>query len=169
MPSFSRPPGGVVSDLSRLGRAYQREAARLLNTYPNARAQGPLHSIDDMIVKDLARTYPTATGREVQRAMVEGSPHLHERKAWHIDDDTRRTVCKAWESLGREPEPWMRAEKDRDGSQGRGVAASALRSTFRTGEAGRNAATLFEALLQEQGAPGQGSGGNRDDLDAGDR
>ncbi len=57
---------------------------------PNARVQGQLHSIDDMIVKDLARTYPTAKGHEVQRAMVEGSPHLHERKAWHIDDYTRR-------------------------------------------------------------------------------
>jgi len=33
-----------------------------------------------MIVTDLAHTYPTATGREVQQAMVEGSPHLHERK-----------------------------------------------------------------------------------------
>jgi len=73
-------------------------------------------------------------------------------------------VRKAWESLGREPEPWMRAEKDRDGSQRRGVAAS----TFRTGEAGRNAATLFEALLQE-GNLGQGRGGNRDDLDVGER
>ncbi len=30
-----------------------------------------------MIVKDLAHTYPTATGRELQRATVEGSPHLH--------------------------------------------------------------------------------------------
>ncbi len=155
-PSFSCPPGGAVSDLSRLGRAYQREATRLLDTYPNARAQGQLHSIDDMIVKDLAHTYPTATGREVQRAMAEGSSHLHARKAWHTDNYTRRTVRKAWESLGREPEPWMRAEKDRDGSQGRGVAASALRATFRTGAAGRNTATLFEALLQEQDTRGQG-------------
>ena len=62
-----------------------------------------------MIVTDLARMYPTATGREVQRAMVEGSSHLHERKAGHVDNDTRRTVRKAWESLGCEPEPWMRA------------------------------------------------------------
>ncbi len=66
----------------------------------------------------LARTYPATTGRAVQRAMVEGSPHLHERKAWHIDDYTRRTVRKAWESLGREPEPWLRAEGGRGGSQG---------------------------------------------------
>ncbi len=94
-----------MSDLSRLGRAYQREAARLVDTYPNACAQGQLHSIDDMIVKDLAHTYPTATSRKVQQALVEGSPHLHERKAGHVDDDTRRTVRKAWEDLGREPEP----------------------------------------------------------------
>jgi hypothetical protein len=166
-PSFSRPQGGAVSDLSRLGRAYQREAARLLDTYPNARAQGQLHSIDYTIVKDLAHTYPMARGRELQQAMVEGSPHLHERKAGHVDDYTRRTVHKAWESLGREPEPWMRAEKDRDGSQGRGVAASALRATFHTGEAGRNAATLFEALLREQGNSEQGRGRDRDDLDGG--
>ena len=102
----------------------------------------------------LAHSYSTATGREVQRAMVEGSPHLHERKVWHIDDDTRQTVRKAWERLGRGPEPWMRAEKGRDGSQGRGVAVSALRATFHTGEARWNAATLFEALLGEQGNPG---------------
>ncbi len=60
--------------MSCLGRAYQHEAARLLEKYPNARAQGKLHSLDDMIVKDLAHTYPTATGREVQRAMVQGKP-----------------------------------------------------------------------------------------------
>jgi len=107
-----------VSDLSRLGRIYQDEAARLLGRYPNARAQGQLHSLDYMIVKDLAHTYPTATGRELQRAMIEGSPHIHERKSWHIDDDTRQTVRKAWESLGREPEPWMRAEGGRGGIQG---------------------------------------------------
>jgi len=63
------------------------------------------------------RPYPTATGRDVQRAMVEDSPHLYERKAGHVDDDTRRTVRKAWEGLGRAPEPCMRAEKDRAGSQ----------------------------------------------------
>ncbi len=71
-----------------------------------------------MIVKDkdLAHTYPTATGRAVQRAMVEGSPHLHERKAGHVDDYTRRTVRKAWGNLGREPEPWMGRAGDGDGS-----------------------------------------------------
>ena len=80
----------------------------------NVRARGLLHSIDDMIVKDRARTYPMATGCEVRRAMVEGSPHIHERKAWHLDDYTRRTVRTAWEGLGREPEPWMRAEGKQD-------------------------------------------------------
>ncbi len=72
--------------------------------------------------------------------------------------------AKAWETLGREPEPWMRMEGGRSGSQGRGVAASELRATFRTGEAGRNTATLFEALLREQGNPGQRRDGNCDDL-----
>jgi len=76
-----------VSDMSRLGRAYQREAARLMDKYPNARAQGQFHSIDYMIVKDLAHTYPTVTGRALQQAMVEGSPHLHERKAGHVGRD----------------------------------------------------------------------------------
>ena len=47
-------------------------------------------------------------GRALQQAMVEGNSHIHERTSWHIDDDTRRTVRKAWESLGREPESWMR-------------------------------------------------------------
>ena len=76
---------------------------------------------------------PTATGREVQRAMVEGSPHLHERKAWHIDDYTRRTVRKAWESLGREPEPWMRAEGGRGGNQGQGSGRGGAGGVGRTG------------------------------------
>ncbi len=97
-----------------------------------------------MIVKDLARTYPTATGHELQRAMMEGSPHIHERRSWHIDDDTRWTVCKAWESLGWEPEPWMRVEGGRGGSQG-GAGA----------ETSRGAATMLEDLLQEQGRPGR--------------
>ena len=111
-----------------------------------------------MIVKDLERTYPFATGREMQRAMVEGSPHLHERKSWHIADDIRRTVRMAWESLGREPEPWMRAEGDREGSQGRGGAASALRATFRPSEAGRNAATLDADRGAATGAGHAGAG-----------
>jgi len=43
--------------------------------------------------------------------MVEGSPHLHERKAGHVDDYTRRTVRKAWEGLGRAPERAMWARR----------------------------------------------------------
>jgi len=58
-----------------------------------------------MIVMDLVRGPTAATGRELQQAVADGSPHLHERKAGHVDDDTRRTVRKAWEDLGREPEP----------------------------------------------------------------
>jgi len=100
-----------------------------------------------MIVKDLARTYPTATGREVQRAMMEGSPHTHARTSWHIDDGTCRTVRKTWESVGREPEPWMCAEGGCGGSQGR----------LDTG-AGRGAATMLEDLLREQGGPGHDQG-----------
>jgi len=84
--------------------------------------------------------------------MVEGSPHLHE-KAGHVDDDTRRTVRKVWEGLGREPEPWMRAEGDRGGAGG----------------IGRTAATLLEALLQEQGHPGHGRGADRDAVSSGER
>jgi len=128
----------------------QGEVARLLERYPNARAQGQLHSLDYMIVKDLARTYPTATGREVQRAMMEGSPHIHERTSWHIDDDTRRTVRKAWEDLGREP--WMHAEGDRGGSQDRSDTGT-----------GRGAATMLEDLLQEQGGLGHGQGTKGDE------
>ncbi len=108
--------------------------------------------------------YPTATGHEVQRALVEGSPHLHE-KAGHVGDDTRRTVRKAWESLGREPEPWMRAEGDRGGSQGQ----SQSQGWSGTGTVDRTAATMLEALMQEQGTPGQGRGADRDDLRSGDR
>jgi len=143
-----------VSDLSRLGRIYQGEAARLLERYPNARAQGQLHSLDYMIVKDLAHTYPMATGRELQRAMIEGSPHIHERTSWHLDDDTRRTVRKAWKSLGREPEPWMRAERDRGDSQGRPATG-----------AGWDAAAMLENLLQEQGGAEHGQSAKGDEGD----
>ncbi len=64
---------------------------------------------------------------------------LHERKAGHVDDYTRRTVRKAWEGLGREPEPWMCAERDRSGGQGPGRGGA--------GGVGRTAATMLEALL----------------------
>jgi len=94
--------------------------------------------------------------------MIKGSPHLHE-KAGHVDDDTRRTVRKAWESLGREPEPWMRAEGDRGGSQGQSQGRSG------TGNVGRTAATMLEALLREQGVLRRGCGAERDDLHSGDR
>lgn len=53
-------------------------APRLLDMCLNVRARGLLHSIDDMIVKDRARTYPMATGCEVRRAIAEGSPQIHE-------------------------------------------------------------------------------------------
>ncbi len=141
-----------MSDLSRLGRIYQGEVVRLLERYPKARAQGQLHSLDYMIVKDLAHTYPTVTGREMQRAMIEGSPHIHERTSWHLDDYTRRTVRKAWESLGREPEPWMRAEGGRGGSQGRADTGTE-----------RGAAMMLEDLLQEQRGPGRGQGTKGDE------
>ena len=48
---------------------------------------------------------------------------------------TRRTVCKAWESLGREPERWMRAEKDRDGSEGASASIQARNRRAQRGEA----------------------------------
>lgn len=50
-----------------------------------------------------------ATGRELQRAMIEGSWYPHECKAGHLDDYTRRIVHRAWERLGGVPESWMRA------------------------------------------------------------
>jgi len=104
-----------------------------------------------MIVKDLARTYPTATGREMQRAMIEGVSHLHERTSWHLDDDTRWTVRRPGKDLGREPEPWMRAEGGRAGSQDRSDTGT-----------GRGAATMLEDLLREQEGPGrQGRRGAR--------
>ncbi len=84
--------------------------------------------------------------------MMEESPHIHERKSWHIDDDTRRTVRKAWESLGREPEPWMRAEGGRSGSQGRSDTGTE-----------RGAATMLEDLLREQGGPDSGQGTRGDE------
>ena len=37
------------------------------------------------------------------------------------------------------------------------------------GGVGRTAATMLEALMQEQGTPGQGRGADRDDLRSGDR
>ncbi len=113
-----------------------------------------------MIVTDLARMYQTATGRELQQARVEGSPHLHEHKAGHVDDYTRRPVRAAWEGLGREPEPWMRAERDRSGSQSQGQGD--------VGAVGRTVVMMLEALMQEQGAPGHGCGADRDDVSNGD-
>ncbi len=87
-------PGGEVSDLSRLGRIYQSEAARLLDAYPNARARGQLHSLDDMIVKDLARTYPTACGPRVAAGHGRGElahprAHIVAHRRLHAPDGTQ--------------------------------------------------------------------------------
>ncbi len=80
------------------------EAARLLDKYPSARTQGQLHSLDDMVVTDLARTYPTATGREVQRAMIEGEPaHLRA----HIVAYRRRHALDGAQGMG---EPGLGAQ-----------------------------------------------------------
>jgi len=151
---FLAPEGRAVSDLSRLGRIYQGKAARLLERYRNARAQGQFHSLDYMIVKDLAHTYPTATGREMQRAMIEGVSHIRERTSWHLDDDTRRTVRKAWERPGagtgaldargggprRQPGPSRHRDWTGCGHDAGGPAAGARRAKPWSGHQGRRRA-----------------------------
>jgi len=121
-----------------------------------------------VIVTDLARPYSTATVHELQQAMVEDSPHLH-KKVGLGDDDTRWTMRKAWKIRGREPEPWMRAEGDRSGSQGqgRGLVGVTRDVPHRPGWPERGDVVRCAATGARQ--LGQGSGGNHDDLDARDR
>ncbi len=87
---FSHPEGAAVS-LSPLGRLYQREVARLVPRYP---ALDPSR-IDWMIVVDLARRFPDAPAVALERAMIEGSPHLAARKVGHMTDYVARTVARA--------------------------------------------------------------------------
>lgn len=79
------------TDLSPLGRLYQLEARRLLRRYPAVDAS----RLDWMIVVSLVHTFVDAEALDLERAMIEGSPALAERKAGHVADYVRRTVRKA--------------------------------------------------------------------------
>ncbi len=77
--------------MSRLGRAYQRAAQRLLERYPNA-ALTDLHRLDWMVTHDVARAHPEARKEDLMRAIGEGSPRIEERKRGHVYDDAERTT-----------------------------------------------------------------------------
>ena len=54
--------------------------------------------MDFMIAQDLRRAGYTT--RDIQQALLGGSPDLETRKAGHLDDYLRRTLAKA---LGHQP------------------------------------------------------------------
>lgn len=76
--------GGTASDVSFLGRAYRREAARLLDTYPNACAQGQFHSIDDMIVTEPGAHVPDGDGPRGAAGDDRGQPALLRAQGWTL-------------------------------------------------------------------------------------
>ncbi len=92
------PPLDPGAPLSPLGKLFRREVTRLAQRYPVLDGS----RLDWMVVLSLARAFADATAAELAQAMVEGSPHLEERKAGHVADYVARTVGKALDTVRRE-------------------------------------------------------------------
>ncbi len=72
------------------GAAYALTAERIMARYPNT----DLSRLDWMVCRDLASANLAVDEQYLQQALREGSPHLAERKAGHIDDYVARTAAK---------------------------------------------------------------------------
>jgi hypothetical protein len=88
VPVPSVPPD--AAGLRSPGAAYIVTAERIMARYPNT----DLSRLDWMVCRDLASSNLAVDEQYLQRALCEGSPHLAERKAGHIDDYVARTAAK---------------------------------------------------------------------------
>lgn len=89
----ARPVPPVTAALHGLrtpGVAYAHTAERIMARYPNT----DLSRLDWMVCRDLASANLAVDEQYLQQALREGSPHLAERKAGHIDDYVARTAAK---------------------------------------------------------------------------
>ncbi|MEL5850225.1 MAG: hypothetical protein U7M05_12825, partial [Candidatus Igneacidithiobacillus chanchocoensis] len=93
-------------------REYRRQAKRLLAKYGDG---ADLSRMDWMIATDMAKS-GRFTLRDIERGILEASPHVESRKAGHIEDYARRTAANAWAS----PEVQRhRQEQERQAQRGR--------------------------------------------------
>lgn len=86
VPSLTAAPHGLRTP----GAAYALTAERIMTRYPNT----DLSRLDWMVCRDLASANLEVDEQYLQQALREGSPHLAQRKAGHIDDYVARTTAK---------------------------------------------------------------------------
>jgi hypothetical protein len=72
------------------GAAYARSAERIMGRWPKV----DLSRLDWMVCRDLAAASLGVDEAYLHQALREGSPHLAERKAGHVDDYIGRTASK---------------------------------------------------------------------------
>ena len=85
---------------------YRRQAALLLQKYP----QPDWSRVDWMIATAMAGSGQYDV-RDIERAILGGSPNLQTRKAGHLEDYAHRTAIKAWQ------DPTAQAQRDRKNQQ----------------------------------------------------
>lgn len=86
----------AANGLQPPGAAYAGAAERIVARYP----QADMSRIDWMVCRDLASVNPAVDAQYLEQALREGSPHLAQRKAGHVDDYVTRTAAKVM----RDPE-----------------------------------------------------------------
>lgn len=89
----ARPAPSVspaVGELLAPSAAYAAAAERIVARYPTV----DLSRLDWMVCRDLASASLAVDAAYLEQALRQGSPHLAERKAGHVDDYVARTAAK---------------------------------------------------------------------------
>ena len=98
-------------------KEYQRQAQRLMQRYGK---EADFSRLDWMIATDMAKS-GRFTAQDIEKGILECSPHVESRKAGHVEDYARRTAEKAWAApevaaqRQQEREQQARHSRDRDG------------------------------------------------------
>lgn len=98
-PAASQVPSPLLptpNGLQTPGEAYAHYAARIIARYPNA----DYSRLDWMVCRDIASGNLAVDEPYLQQALRDGSPHLAERKAGHLEDYVVRTASKVMHDSG---------------------------------------------------------------------
>lgn len=98
-------PWGLKTALEPVAE-YRRQALLLVQQYP----QPDWSRVDWMIATAMAGSGQYDV-RDIERAILGGSPHLQTRKAGHLEDYAHRTATKAW------LDPTAQAQRERKNQQ----------------------------------------------------
>ena len=112
-------PGGYGSQYDPV-KEYQRQAQRLMQRYGK---EADFSRLDWMIATDMAKS-GRFTAQDIEKGILECSPHVESRKAGHVEDYARRTAANAWaapevqahrQEQEQERERQAQRSRDRDG------------------------------------------------------